>query len=196
MKLVQSTTDIPNDPILTFAPPHLIRLKQAFLLQQVLIVVVIKGIRGHQIKGCQVSISGVIWTIPSSSVSKTGINAFACKARYKSIQIVERTREIYELKLGNAVFSLSMVGDSSSKMEASQPWTKQSWKWRRTREAAMRRSLDTACLTAVLSSQSSTLSNNIRTTDGYVLPTMGKEMIHKKPSGPNPIGNQQPPTRP
>nr|GMD12453.1 hypothetical protein Ccrd_000414 [Ipomoea batatas] len=74
MKLVQSTTDIPNDPILTFAPPHLIRLKQAFLLQHVLIVVVIKGIRGHQIKGCQVSISGVIWTIPSSSVSKTGIN--------------------------------------------------------------------------------------------------------------------------
>nr|GMD18901.1 CLAVATA3/ESR (CLE)-related protein 46 [Ipomoea batatas] len=47
-----------------------------------------------------------------------------------------------------------------------------------------------------ISSQSSTLSNNIRTTDGYVLPTMGKEMIHKKPSGPNPIGNQQPPTRP
>nr|GMD17449.1 uncharacterized protein LOC109156308 [Ipomoea batatas] len=174
MKLVQSTTDIPNDPILTFAPPHLIRLKQAFLLQQVLIVVVIKGIRGHQIKGCQVSISGVIWTIPSSSVSKTGIN----------------------LKLGNAVFSLSMVGDSSSKMEASQPWTKQSWKWRRTREAAMRRSLDTACLTAVLSSQSSTLGNSIKTTDGYVLPTLGKEMIHKKPSGPNPIGNQQPPTRP
>nr|GMD20326.1 CLAVATA3/ESR (CLE)-related protein 46 [Ipomoea batatas] len=51
-------------------------------------------------------------------------------------------------------------------------------------------------MNVLVSSQSSTLGNSIKTTDGYVLPTLGKEMIHKKPSGPNPIGNQQPPTRP
>nr|GMD12452.1 CLAVATA3/ESR (CLE)-related protein 46 [Ipomoea batatas] len=69
--------------------------------------------------------------------------------------------------------------------------------WWKVNRLGMHNFLEVNCVLRIkFSSQSSTLGNSIKTTDGYVLPTLGKEMIHKKPSGPNPIGNQQPPTRP
>ncbi|KVH97468.1 hypothetical protein Ccrd_000414 [Cynara cardunculus var. scolymus] len=52
--------------------------------------------------------------------------------------------------LGNAFLSLTIEGASSSKIDASQPCTKQSWKWRRRREAAMRRSREIAVRMEVL----------------------------------------------
>ena len=47
-----------------------------------------------------------------------------------------------ELLFGAAVFSPTnpVAGTSSRRMDASQPWTKQSWKKRRMREAPIRRS--------------------------------------------------------
>nr|GME16558.1 CLAVATA3/ESR (CLE)-related protein 46 [Ipomoea batatas]GME20201.1 CLAVATA3/ESR (CLE)-related protein 46 [Ipomoea batatas] len=45
--------------------------------------------------------------------------------------------------------------------------------------------------------KSSHPNNMLGNTNGYFHAASGKEMkIHKKPSGPNPIGNQHPPSRP
>nr|GMD22538.1 CLAVATA3/ESR (CLE)-related protein 46 [Ipomoea batatas]GMD24006.1 CLAVATA3/ESR (CLE)-related protein 46 [Ipomoea batatas]GMD29335.1 CLAVATA3/ESR (CLE)-related protein 46 [Ipomoea batatas] len=45
--------------------------------------------------------------------------------------------------------------------------------------------------------KSSHPNNKLGNTNGYFHAASGKEMkIHKKPSGPNPIGNQHPPSRP
>lgn len=55
-----------------------------------------------------------------------------------------------ELLFGPAVFSPVKVELSSKRTDASHPLTKQSWKWRRSKEAPIRASLDTALVTADL----------------------------------------------
>ena len=48
------------------------------------------------------------------------------------------------VRLGGACCSPGPVAEPSRSTEASQPWTKQSWKWRRRRPAARPTSLRTA----------------------------------------------------
>lgn len=66
------------------------------------------------------------------------------------LMVSTTSNPLTEFAFGTAVFSPVKLDVSSSRIDASHPLTKQSWKWRRSRDAPMRASLFTAVFTADL----------------------------------------------